>query len=290
MGTVMKKLTQADVNEYYTNSNLVYKLFFYSSNSLTMHHGFWDSKTKDVHQAALNENDFVAKLASCNKDLKILDAGCGVGGTAIYLAKKYHYSITGITLNSPQVKIAQQHAKKNEVSDLVSFSTADYTQTQFADNTFDCVYAIESVSHSPSKLAFTNEAFRILKPGGKLVIADGYVKRQPENSLERKLLYSYQLAFALPEASMENDMTNALQKSGFIHVQGHNKLKEVEPSIYFIYNIAKKYEYLVKLLRLIPFGFTKGLVSNYTALKIELVAHKLGMFDYFVHVAEKPIK
>lgn len=283
----MRKITQVDVNQYYTNSNWVYQFFFYSYESLSMHHGFWDSTTKTVHEASLNENDFVAQQAGCSKNKRILDAGCGVGGTAIYLAKKYGYHIDGITLNPPQVIKANNYAAKKGVSDLVTFSAGDYTKTKFADNTFDCIYAIESVSHSPSKLTFAKEAYRILKPNGKLVIADGYVKRKAKNDFEKKLVLDYQEAFALPEASSETDMKKALVDAKFKEIRAINKLKEVEPSIDYIYNLAKKFEWFVLLIKPLPFGFTKAVVANYIALTLEMKAHQIGMFDYFVHVATK---
>lgn len=283
----MRKITQTDVNTYYTNSNWVYQFFYYSYETLSMHHGFWNSHTKTIHEASLNVNDVVAQLAGCNKSKRVLDAGCGVGGTAIYLAKKYGCHVEGITINPPQVVKANNYAAKKGVSDLVSFSVGDYTKTKFADNTFDCVYAIESVCYSLPKLAFTKEAFRILKPNGKLIIVDGYIKRQAKNRFERKLTQDYLQAFALSEAASEADMKKALVDAKFKEIRAINKLKEVEPTINYIYKLAKRFEWFVTLIKPLPFGFTQGVVANYTALTLEMEAHKLGMFDYYVHVATK---
>lgn len=253
-----------------------------------MHHGFWDDGAKNIHQASLSENEFVAKKAKISVGKKILDAGCGVGGTAIYLAKKYGVTVTGITLNQAQVEEGNKNAQRNGVEEKVVIEQGDYTKTGFKNGTFDVVYAIESVSHSPTKTAFVKEAYRVLKPGGVLVVSDGYLKRIPKSRIEKKLMKEYCEAFALPEAVTVSYMTREIKKVGFKNVETVNKLKAVEPSVEYIYQKAKRLEFLLKLIKLLPAStFKRGVIRNYTASILEYEAHNRGLFDYAVHVGKK---
>lgn len=252
-----------------------------------MHHGFWDVGVENIHQASLVENDFVARVAKISAGKKILDAGCGVGGTAIYLAKKYGVSVTGVTLNQAQVEEGNRNARRNGVEKRVNIEQGDYTKTRFGDKSFDVVYAIESVSHAPTKAAFVKEAHRILKPGGVLVVADGYLKRIPKTRTEKKLMKKYCEAFALPEAVTASFMTRVIKRIGFKDVETINKLKAVEPSVKHIYKTAKRFELLLNLLSIFPLDFVKGGKRNYVASVLEYEAHKMGLFDYAVHVGRK---
>ena len=83
--------------------------------------------------------------------------------------------VTGISIVPWQVKRARQMTASHE---RVAFFEDDYTQTDFADAEFDAAYAIERFCHGPGrdKAACLAEARRVLRPGGQLVIADGFLK------------------------------------------------------------------------------------------------------------------
>lgn len=76
------------VIEYYQSSLWLYRLFCYTPETFGLHLGFWDHATKNRQEAILNENQAVIELGKINKHSKALDVGCGIGGTAFYIAKK----------------------------------------------------------------------------------------------------------------------------------------------------------------------------------------------------------
>ena len=107
-----------------------------------------------------------------NGEIKVLDVGCGVGGTSRYLAKKLgpQASVTGITLSPNQVKRATELAQEQSVPNA-KFRVMNALEMEYEDNSFDIVWACESGEHMPDKEAYINEMMRVLKPGGKFVMA-----------------------------------------------------------------------------------------------------------------------
>ena len=103
---------------------------------------------------------------------KVLDVGCGIGGTTRYLARKFGdaTSITGITLSPNQVRRGTQLAADKGLGNC-SFKVMDALAMEFPDNSFDLVWACESGEHMPDKKRYVEEMVRVLKPGGTLVIA-----------------------------------------------------------------------------------------------------------------------
>lgn len=143
-----------------------------------LHYGVWDENTRSLSEAIMNTNVQLASMGHISQADKILDAGCGVGGSAIFLAKRYGCQVTGITLSKRQVKTATGYAEKNKVGQLAMFEEMDYTATRFPDNHFDVVWAIESMQTATDKALFFKEIQRILKPDGRLLFADVFKKGQ----------------------------------------------------------------------------------------------------------------
>eukprot|EP01103_Thecamoeba_quadrilineata_P008567 TRINITY_DN182_c0_g1_i4.p2 TRINITY_DN182_c0_g1~~TRINITY_DN182_c0_g1_i4.p2 ORF type:complete len:121 (+),score=24.45 TRINITY_DN182_c0_g1_i4:219-581(+) len=104
---------------------------------------------------------------------KILDVGCGVGGGSIFLTKTFGAECTAITISSTQVQMATENAKKNDAP-TIKFLEMDAENISLVDQneTFDFVWIVEAMSHFPNKDIFLSHANRLLKPGGKILIAD----------------------------------------------------------------------------------------------------------------------
>ena len=137
--------SKKDIVRYYDLSEIHYRLHWNMDKSRSLHYGYWDASTKNFHEALLNINRIIAQHAGISKDQIALDAGCGVGGSAIWMAKNIGCSVTGISLSERQITLANASAKKENVEHLVTFLQKDYTATGFDDNTFDVIWAIESV-------------------------------------------------------------------------------------------------------------------------------------------------
>lgn len=106
----------------------------------------------------------------------VVDAGCGVGGTAIHLAKTRGCRITGVNLSPLQLEIAAEKASDAGVAARVRFKHADCSLSlPFADASIDVVVNIESACHYSDRAQFLREVCRILKPSGRIAAVDWMV-------------------------------------------------------------------------------------------------------------------
>lgn len=147
-------------------------------------------KKKDFIEAKYDFVDQMLQWSGAWKNgapAKVLDVGCGIGGTSRYLASRFPESrVTGVTLSAKQVARGTQLAKEREISN-VDFQVMDALAMDFPDNSFDLVWACESGEHMPDKDAYVKEMLRVLKPGGTLVIATWCQRDEtPENPLTER--------------------------------------------------------------------------------------------------------
>jgi SAM-dependent methyltransferase len=146
----------------------------HNSRSIAIHYGLYLSPDDDAQAAKLETNHQIAELASIgDSPLRVLDAGCGVGGTALDVAARYpSLEIVGVTLSEEQAQLACELAAAAGLCDRVSFAACDYTDTGLPAGSFDVVWAVESLCHAADRRAFLDEVRRLLRAGGRLIVAD----------------------------------------------------------------------------------------------------------------------
>lgn len=145
---------------------------------------------KDFIEAKYDFIDKMLEFSKTETPAKVLDVGCGIGGTSRYLAKKFPSAdVTGITISPEQIKRGTQLAKDRGI-DNAQFKLVDALNMSFPDNTFDFVWACESGEHMPDKEKYVQEMTRVLKPGGRIVIATWCERERPPEFTpkERKTL------------------------------------------------------------------------------------------------------
>lgn len=145
-----------------------------------MHHGYYGAtgnEKKDRRQAQIDLIEELLIWAGVGATPRgcppsqILDVGCGIGGSSLYLAEKFNASATGITLSPIQAKRAAQRAQEADLTSRVRFEVADALEMPFSDDSFDFVWSMESGEHMPDKQKFLAECYRVLKPGGTFLMA-----------------------------------------------------------------------------------------------------------------------
>jgi tocopherol O-methyltransferase len=140
-----------------------------------MHHGYYypgeNSRNKDRRQAQIDLIKALIIWADLKSPANILDAGCGIGGSSIFLAQQFDAKVTGITLSPVQAQRGGERAKEFGVEGQVSFEVVDAIAMPFADHQFDLVWSLESGEHMADKQKFLQECYRVLQPGGTLIFA-----------------------------------------------------------------------------------------------------------------------
>jgi len=220
------------VGEFYDNVWPEFVRWWYAEETLGLHYAFYEDGIKSFKEAVYNMNEFVGRLLCLNDNepMDILDAGCGVGGTSIYLGNKYpKVRFTGITVASDQVKLAKKFANERQVHNA-SFMLSSYFDTKFSDNFFDGVFALESTSYATDIKKFADEIHRILKPGGRLVVIDGFRKNVSLNPIMQKIYYGFLKDRGYAHLSTFDTYISHLKKLGFIEIEIKNIAKNVSRS------------------------------------------------------------
>ena len=131
-------------------------------------------KESDGHARALERMvETIIAPAGIESSHHVVDAGCGVGGTALHLSRTRGCRVTGVNLSKTQLEIAKSKAINADLSDQVDFEYANCSRSlPFSDGSVDVVVNIESARHYSDRRRFLHEVYRILKPGGMFVASD----------------------------------------------------------------------------------------------------------------------
>jgi tocopherol O-methyltransferase len=167
----------ADVARYYDEVQWLYDLGWSPGGTRSLHYGLWWDDTRSLAEAVSNGDRFVAEKLAVHAADHVLDMGCGVGGTSVFLAKTFGCRVTGITISRVQLAEARAHAEKSGVQSLVSFELMDYTAMRFPDATFTKAFTQETANHAIDKRALVREAHRVLTPGGRYASLDAFQRR-----------------------------------------------------------------------------------------------------------------
>jgi ubiquinone/menaquinone biosynthesis C-methylase UbiE len=197
-----------------------------------IHHGYYEKGIRSHIQSVQNMNDFVGRLLDIDtkdkKSKKILDAGCGVGGTALYLAKKFpNVNFIGITDVSENIEMAKILAKENNVVDNTDFILKDFNNTDFPSNQFDAIYLIESSCYALDKKHLVSELYRILKPGGILVIIDAFLTSVQINPFLKKVYICFCKGWGLSNLIKLAEFEDFLKTEGFHKIETRDITKNV---------------------------------------------------------------
>ena len=143
-----------------------------------VHWGYWaetktaDGSLEDFAIAAETLCQRVYAAAHIQEGDRLLDAGCGFGGTIASLNENYQQlDMTGINIDPRQLERARQTVQPL-ASNRIAFVEGDACELPFEDNSMDVVLAVECIFHFPSRERFFQEARRVLRPGGRLALSD----------------------------------------------------------------------------------------------------------------------
>jgi cyclopropane fatty-acyl-phospholipid synthase-like methyltransferase len=223
-----------DVERYYDQTEVHYRMFWKLDHSMGLHYGLWDPNTPNLQEAILNTNRWLAQLADIKKEHLILDAGCGIGGSSIFLAQTYNCSVQGITLSRKQVQSARNYAKQKGLDEQVQFDWKDYTQTGYPDQAYDGIWCIESIQTAPLKEAFFKEAHRILKPGAYLLVGDIF-KPHSYPIDEAPHMKQCLNGWAMSDFLDLESFSRMASTHGFKQEKHRNVNREVWPSVWRLY-------------------------------------------------------
>ena len=275
-----------EIAKYYDVSQSQYEWAWQLKKSRSLHYGYWDDSTKNLHEALINTNKKLAGLVALKVTDKVLDAGCGIGGSSLWMGKHIGCTVTGITLSAKQVATANGLAQKEGLADHIHFEKRDYTATGFPDAVFDVVWAIESVCQANDKNDFIREAWRLLKPGGRLIIADYF--QQPGLSVtDARMMRDWAHGWTCDHFIEMGKFESLLIETGFNDHQLLDITDAIRPSarrMYIAYfpGVVAGFLYNLFHSKVTEYG-----VKNIVAAKLQYKALKKKLWQYYIVLAYK---
>ena len=272
--------------QYYEHCDYHYRAVASTRAGLNIHYGFYDHQARSHKKAVVRSNEILADLVKIKAKDVCLDAGCGIGGSAIWLAEKIGARVYGIALVPNHISRAKRYAFEHGVDRLTAFSIQDYTKTDFAPQSFDVVWAIESICHASDKEAFVCEAERILKPGGRIIMADGFQTSHPMRLQDEKLLTNWINCWQVPKLCTMPAMRVLLAAHNFDEITCHDFTDAIFP------DARRLYQFSVPFLPIFKFLFQKGYVRsadyhNIIGARLQYKALLANAWQYGVITAQK---
>jgi tocopherol O-methyltransferase len=221
------------VRRYYAAATEDYLRYYQTGWHHHMHYGF-DRDLPPGGNPTENMVLYLAGLACLRSGDRILDAGCGVGGSSIFLAREMGCFCAGITLVEQQARLANGFAVAAASapapgSGAARFVVNDFHTPPFKDGSFDVVWAVESFDHALDKRAWVAAMFHLLKPGGRLLIADGFRARESEDPAAAKEYARFLAGWAVPHLCSAAELEEYARAAGFSPMHSEDISDDVIP-------------------------------------------------------------
>jgi cyclopropane fatty-acyl-phospholipid synthase-like methyltransferase len=273
------------VIDYFDQTRNDYRLLWGVDRHFGLHCGYFETGRRH-DDAVLHMNRVLALLAGIRGGERVLDAGCGIGGSALWLAENLGAHVVGVNVCPRQIEQAHRLARERGLGDQVQFHVADFCDTGLPGESFDVVWALESACYAEDKPGLLAEAHRLLRPGGRLIVADAFLTRSELTDHERGLVQRWQSGWAIPDTAGVDQFRQWLAQARFRGVAFRDVTEHVVPSSRRIY-LAALIFYPIGLL-LYWAGLrtaiqTRGIASGY----YQYLARRRGLGVYGIFVAEK---
>lgn len=281
-------VSKSRIINYYDSCEIDYRWLWDLTNSRAMHYGYWDADVSNLGQALLRQNDFMASRVGLSDQDQVLDAGCGVGGSSLHIARQYGCSVTGISISARQIARAKQYAREEGLEDKVDFLERDFTDTGFPDGHFSVVWAVESVCHAHDKMDFLREACRVLRPGGRLILCDGFASRDTYDAADSALMQRWVNGWAVESLETGDAFCESAGRAGFSNIRYEDITPNILPSSRRLYRLATPSLIFGRLAQM--FRIRSGIqTQNIVAARDQYRALQRNLWHYGVFYGEKSL-
>ncbi|MFG2915131.1 methyltransferase domain-containing protein [Kitasatospora sp. NPDC048298] len=189
-----------------------------------LHVGYWDDEADGTPMQAATDRltDLVTERLAPTDGQHLFDVGCGHGRSAARIIERHAVRITGISVSAYQVELANSRPQPPDFPGRATFQLVDAVENPFPDESFDGAYAIESLMHMKDKEAALGHIARVLRPGGRLVIAEHHL----EGELDIPDAARMADAYAFFKFSLSDDRYETLLREAGLKVVDHTDATE----------------------------------------------------------------
>lgn len=280
-----ERKTQYEVRRYYQAATEDYLKYYETDWHHHMHYGF-DRDLPPGGNPTEHMVRYLEALARIRPGESVLDAGCGVGGSSIWLARERGCHCVGITLVESQAHLARGFSRARQVADA-RFAVNDFTAPAFKPASFDVVWAVESFDHAPDKEAWVKAMFQLLRPGGRLVIADGFRGRPATGAREAGRYARFLEGWAVPHLCSASELESYAARAGFELAHGEDLGRDVLPHALAIFRFGLFFIPLRWWLH--KLGLTsREKLGNARATYYQYLTLRRGLWEYRAYCFRKP--
>ncbi|MCA1635710.1 MAG: class I SAM-dependent methyltransferase [Acidobacteria bacterium] len=246
-----------------------------------IHHGYWEGgESPAAAQVKLVER--LAERASIPRASRVLDVGCGVGGSSLWLARKYDCSVLGLTISPVQAAMATEMADAEGLSESMRFEVSDANHLDLGPESFDAVWVVECSEHLADKARFIECCARSLKPGGVLALCAWLSADDPASTSHEQIVRDVCRGMLCPSLASMSDYTGWMRASGFERIEAEDITMHVRETWTRCAALARRKE--VKALLKVSDARTRRFVESISAIK---QAYDVGAMAYGMFTARK---
>lgn len=244
-----------------------------------MNFGLWDGAT-EYARAAERMVERLGELLALTGDARVIDAACGRGTQDLYLLERFAPAhIDALDITRRNIELANSQARPG-----VRFHHASATRLPFPDGSFSHALCVEAAHHFDTRETYLREANRVLRPGGRIALADIVLAREPRTRTERTLIGAAMALWRIPRANRvsESGYRDTLARAGFADARLEDVSAHTFPGYYRAQrSAARRRELVASRGRL---GAAFGAVMNYAAHRV----YEAGLLRYLLVSAVKP--
>lgn len=267
-----------EIVEFYEDTAWEYQFFWSDYN---LHYGFYDDD-HTTHRAAMENSNrtYAEKLGVSESDV-VLDIGTGRGGLPIWIAENVGATVYGVDLDPGHVRDSLRNARERDVADGANFIIGTFLDLPFPDDSFDAVSGIETVCHAKDKCAVLAELRRVLKPGGRLLVADGYQNGDLTDDEAARLETTIE-GWAVPELARVEAFRTYLEDLGFVDVEFSDHREQILPSARRQYLLSLAITPLLKVAALLGIKSDLSVRQGYTLYhQYAVLKNRIGIHGEF---------
>jgi len=270
---------KSEVQWHYDLSTVFYRLLW----GPHIHHGLWHAD-ESPRKAQIQLTEAMADLAGISSGDKLIDVGCGMGGSSIHLARTRNCVATGITISPLQRRWASASAAWHRVGKQTTFLRADAEKFQLDAGTIDVVWSIECTEHLFDKAAFIRKAAQWLRPGGRMAICAWLAGEHVDRPDLEQRVYDVCEGFFCPSLGTARDYMNWMQEAGLTIERSHDWTDKV----------ARTWDICEQRVRRSGVRWLARMIDRDTVTFLDRFrtlreAYGTGAMQYGCFVAEKPL-
>jgi ubiquinone/menaquinone biosynthesis C-methylase UbiE len=183
----------------------------------------WESvMSEQIHSGKDEVTDRMAAAAGLKPGIHVLDVCSALGAPARHIAKKYGVTVTGLDFTKTMNAKAIERNKAAGLDKQITIVDGNAMDMPFKKDTFDVVWGQEAWCYVTNKDELAREAYRVLKPGGKLIFTDWVITGKIDEPLLAKLYES----MAFPYMETLNGWADVLKAAGFKNVVAKDQTDE----------------------------------------------------------------